>query len=439
MKSMKLLFVLLLSFSLIFAGCSSSKESSGGTESSSGTKSSGGTETSTEPAKEITLEFWNGFTGPDGADMKKIVDRFNKENAGKINIKTQTMPWGTFYDKIRTVVSQGKAPDVAIMHLDQIPGMASKNVLTELDSLAADLDMKEADFIPRVWQAGIYEGKRYAIPLDVHPLALYYNVDMLKDAGYNAPPTTYEELVAMSKAMTKGDQYGIAIPSLWPSQLIYFSSLYQHGGESVSADGLTPLYNSDQGVEALKKMVDLVFTHNVSPKDIQQDGEVTLFRQGKVAFHLNGIWMINGFKEQAGLNFATAPIPVFGNQKATWAGSHNFVIPKQKNEDPAKIQAAMTFVKYVTDNSLDWAKAGQIPAKNSVRDSAEFKALEHQANIAKQVDYLVFPPASPTYVDAWVPGEQAVTKAVLGQMQPKEALDEGADKGKKQAAAAAKK
>jgi multiple sugar transport system substrate-binding protein len=423
MKGVKLLLVFLLSFSLIAAGCSSKESASGGEGAAGG---------------EITLEFWNGFTGPDGADMKNIVDRFNKENEGSIKIKTQTMPWGTFYDKIRTVVSQGKAPDVAIMHLDQIPGMASKNVLTELDTLAADLQMVEEDFIPQVWQAGMYEGKRYAIPLDVHPLALYYNVDLLKKAGYDAPPTTYEEFVEMSKAMTKGDEWGFAMPTLWPSQLIYFSSLYQHGGESVSPDGLTPLYNSDAGVEALQKMVDLVFKHNVSPKDIQQDGEVTLFRQGKVGFHLNGIWMINGFKEQAGLNFATAPIPVFGDKKATWAGSHNFVLPKQKNEDPAKLQAAMKFVKYVTDNSLDWAKAGQIPAKNSVRDSDEFKALEHQANIAQQVEYIVFPPASPTYVDAWVPAEQAVNMALLGQKQPKEALDEAFEKGKKQAEAAKK-
>jgi multiple sugar transport system substrate-binding protein len=425
MKSIKLSLVLLLSFALVFAGCSSSKDSSGTGE--------------TGETGLITLDFWNGFTGPDGADMKKIVDQFNKENEGKIAIKTQTMPWGTFYDKIRTVVSQGKAPDVAIMHLDQVAGMASKNILTELDGLAADIELTEGDFIPQVWDAGIYEDKRYAIPLDVHPLALYYNVDLLKAAGYDAPPTTYDEFVEMSKAMTKGDQWGFAMPTLWPSQLIYFSSLYQHGGESVSADGLTPLYNSDAGVEALQKMVDLTFKHQVSPKDIQQDGEVTLFRQGKVAFHMNGIWMINGFKEQEGLNFATAPIPVLGDKKATWAGSHNFVLPKQKNEDPARLAAAMKFVKYVTDNSLDWAKAGQIPAKNSVRDSDEFKALEHQANIAKQVEYLVFPPSSPTYVDAWVPGEQAVTVALLGQKEPKAALDEAFEKGKKQAEAAAKK
>ncbi|MFN7252640.1 MAG: ABC transporter substrate-binding protein [Anaerobacillus sp.] len=432
MKKMKWFLFLLLSITVILAACSNSKESGKTDDVDSGEKEKN------EPvsAEVISLNFWNGFTGPDGEDMKKIVDQFNQEFAGEINVKTETMQWGVFYDKIRTVVTQGQAPDVAIMHLDQMPGMARNGILYELDELAKDLDMTEEEFIPAVWNAGVYEDKRYAIPLDVHPIALYYNVDLLNEAGYDAPPTTWDEFLEMSQAMTKDDQYGFAMPVLWPSQLIYFSALYQHGGESVSPDGLEPLYNSEAGIEALQKLTDLVHKYKVSPTDIQQDGEVTLFRQGKVGFHMNGIWMINGFVEQDGLNFATAPIPTMGDTKAAWAGSHNFVLPKQKKDDPAKQQAAMKFIKYVADNSLEWAKAGQIPAKNSVNQSAEFLALEHQANIAKQSPYLVFAPASPTYVEAWVPAEEGVQLAILGQKTPEAALNDAADRGRKEAAAA---
>ncbi|MGB8955136.1 MAG: ABC transporter substrate-binding protein [Tumebacillaceae bacterium] len=416
----------LLGASLLMTACSNDKDASA--------PAAGG---------EITLEFWNGFTGPDGNDMKKIVDAFNQENDGKIEVKTQTMKWDQFYDKIRTVVSSGNAPDVAVMHLDQMPRMASKGVLTPLDDLLADANLKKEDFIPQVWDAGIYEGKRYSVPLDVHPIALYYNVDLLKKAGFDKPPATLEDFVKIGKATTMDtngdgtpDQWGFGMPTLWPSQLMYYSALRQFGGESVTPDGKTALYNDEKGVKALQTLVDIVQKDKISPEKIQQDGEVTLFRQGKLAMTINGIWMINGFKEQKDLNFAAAPIPQFGDTKATWANSHNFVIPKQKKEDPQKTKAAMQFINYVTSHSLDWAKAGQIPAKNSVRDSAEFKALKEQSAIAEQVPYLVFPPASPTYVDVWVPAEQAVNKALLGQMQPKPALDEAKDKGEKAAKAA---
>jgi len=424
----KVMMASVLTGSLVLAGCSSDTKD---------TASEG------DSAGKVTLEFWNGFTGPDGNDMKKIVDEFNQKNAGKIEVKTQTMKWDQFYDKIRTVVSSGNAPDVAVMHLDQMPRMASKGLLTPLDELVKDADLKKEDFIPQVWEAGLYEGKRYSVPLDVHPIALYYNVDLLKKEGIEKPPATLEEFVKVAKATTKDtdgdgkiDQWGFGMPTLWPSQLMFYSAIRQNGGESVSPDGTKALYNDEKGVKSLQTFVDFIYKDKISPEKIQQDGEVTLFRQGKMAMTINGIWMINGFKEQQGLNFAAAPIPQFGEQKATWAGSHNFVIPKQKKEDKAKTEAAAEFIKYVTSNSMAWAKAGQIPAKNSVRDSADFKALKEQSAIAEQVPYLVFPPASPTYVDVWVPAEQGVNKALLGQMQPKQALDEAKDKGEKAAKAA---
>ncbi|PTX64433.1 multiple sugar transport system substrate-binding protein [Melghirimyces profundicolus] len=390
----------------------------------------------------VTLTFWNGFTGPDGKNMKEIVDQFNKEHKGKIHVKMEAIPWDNFYDKIRTVVASGKAPDVAAMHLDQVPRMANKGVLTPLDGHLEKVDLKKEDFLPEVWEAGVYEDKRYGIPLDVHPIGLYYNVELLKEAGFDKPPTNLKEFLEVAKATTKDtdgdgkiDQWGFGMPTLWPAQMIFFSNLHQFGGEAVSSDGTKALYNSEEGEKTLQLMKDMIFKYKVSPKNIQQDGENTLFRQGKMAMHINGIWMINGLKEQKGLKFAAAPLPQFGDQKATWASSHNLVLPKQRDEDPKKTEAAMTFVDYVTENSLAWAKAGQIPARNSVRESDEFKALKEQSQFAKQVDYLKFHNPTPTFVDVWSPTEQAINKVLLGQKEPEEALNQAAKKGEKMAEA----
>lgn len=30
----------------------------------------------------VTIRFWNGFTGPDGRTMLRLVQRFNRENRG---------------------------------------------------------------------------------------------------------------------------------------------------------------------------------------------------------------------------------------------------------------------------------------------------------------------------------------------------------------------
>ncbi|WP_236634690.1 ABC transporter substrate-binding protein [Alteribacter lacisalsi] len=385
---------------------------------------------------DITLEFWNGFTGPDGEDIAQIIAAFNEENEGEIAVRTQTMPWDNFYDQYRTVVTAGEAPDIAIMHLDQVAGYARYDLLTPLDELFEGVGLEEDDFIPEVWNAGVYEDSRYAIPLDVHPLTLFYNVDLLEEAGYSEPPETYDELVEMSLAVQDAtDSYGIAMPVYWPSNMIFYSSLVSHGGDTVSEDGMTALYNSPEGEEALQKMVDLVYEHEVSPSDVQQDGEVTLFRQGNSAFHLNGIWMTAGFEDQDGLNFAAAPVPSFGGEEGVWAGSHNFVLPVQQDEDPERQEAAMKFIEYVSENSLQWAKAGQVPASYSVLESDEFRELEHQYNASQQT--FIFPPATPFYADTWGPTGPAVDEAMLGQLDPAEALDRAAREGEANAEDAA--
>lgn len=433
MKRFTSLFFVVIGSMLILAGCNEPEQPGSNASGETDANENAANETTEETPgnvgdADITLDFWNGFTGPDGEDIARIIADFNELHEGDIAIRTQTMPWDNFYDQYRTVVSSGEAPDIAVMHLDSIAGYARNDLLTPLDELAADIGLVEEDFISEVWEAGEYEGSRYGIPLDVHPLALFYNVDLLEAAGYSEPPSTYDELLEMSLAVQEEtDAHGIAMPVFWPSNMIFYSSLMSHGGESVSEDGLTPLYNSPEGEEALQKMVDLVYEHEVSPSDVQADGEVTLFRQGNSAFHINGIWMIAGFEEQDGLNFAAAPVPQFGEEEGVWAGSHNFVLPQQQEEDPERQEASMKFIQYVSENSIEWAKAGQIPATYTVLESDEFQELEHQYNISQQT--FIFPPASPFYGDAWGPTGPAVDEAMLGQLEPAEALERAAREG----------
>ncbi|MEZ0536821.1 ABC transporter substrate-binding protein [Caldicellulosiruptoraceae bacterium PP1] len=394
---------------------------------------------SAKAAGPIQLEFWNGFTGPDGKGIAKLVDIFNQKYQGKIQVKMQVMQWGAYYDKIVTAVVSGKAPDIGIMHLDSIAKYANKGILLPLDEFASKLKLSENDFIPVVWKAGIINGKRYGIPLDVHPLALYYNVDLLKQAGYDHPPANREEFLDLAKKCTKDtdgdgkiDQWGFAMPPGWPSSQIYWAYLHQFGGKAFD-DYLKitkPLFNSKEGIEALQFLVDTIFKYKISPANIQQDGEVTLFKQGKLAMQLNGIWMIQGYKEQKGLNFMTAPVPQIGPKKATWAGSHNFVVFKKKDFNSKK-DAIFKFIDFISRNSFEWAKAGQVPARNSVRFSKAFATLKEQYEIAKQADYIVFPPMSPISGDVMGPLGEAVNLAVLGKKTPKQALDEAAVKVEK--------
>jgi multiple sugar transport system substrate-binding protein len=116
------------------------------------------------------------------------------------------------------------------------------------------------------------------------------------------------------------------------------------------------------------------------------------------------------------------------------------VVTSQAQKDPNKLQAAKVFISWISDHSIDWAKAGQIAARASVRESPEFQALEVQNIAAQQLDYVKFPPAVPGIGEVTAPTwELAVNEAVLGKKSPKAALDEANSKANELLAANKKK
>ena len=120
----------------------------------------------------VALTFWNGFTGGDGPVMKSLVDKFNSANPN-IKVTMNVYEWADYYQKVPAAVSTGNGPDLGIMHVDQVATNAARGVVLPLDDLAKSLQLTEGDFSPPVWQAGVYNAKRYAIPLDVHPLGIF--------------------------------------------------------------------------------------------------------------------------------------------------------------------------------------------------------------------------------------------------------------------------
>ena len=382
----------------------------------------------------VSLAFWNGFTGGDGPFMRKLVDQFNGEHQN-IKVSMNVLQWADFYPKVPTAVTSGNGPDIAIMHIDQLATNAARRVIIPVDEVATVLELQQDDFAPAVWQAGVWQEKRYGIPLDVHPLLLYYNRALTQRAGLGA---SFRRLT-LGALQIEGAQNPFWVTSTWPAHLMWWSLIHQFGGTPYSEDGSQAQFNSDAGVEALTWQVDNI-QQGYSPKNVANDAQAVAFRQGKNALTWDGIWMMNEWAKVKNLEWGAAPLPQIGSQPAVWASSHNFVVTSQAQKDPNKLQASKVFISWISDHSIDWAKAGQIPARASVRETPEFQELEVQNIAAQQLDYVKFPPAVPGIGEVTAPTfELAVNEAVLGKKSPKAALDEATSKANELLAANKKK
>jgi multiple sugar transport system substrate-binding protein len=380
----------------------------------------------------VALQFWNGFTGGDGPIMKQLVDKFNSEHPN-IKVTMNTQQWADYYAKLPSAVSSGKGPEIAIMHVDSVATNAARRVIQPLDDVAEGLGLDEADFAPVPWQAGIYNEQRYAIPLDVHPLGFYYNKSVMEKAGLDPekPPMTADEYMsALDTLKGKGIEGHWASPFPFTGSLTVQSLVWQYGGSLFSEDASAATWADEAGVKALTWFTDLV-KNGHSPGKIAQDADWVALQNGKTAFNWNGIWFVNTLTEGKGKDLGVAELPNIGGTPGVWAGSHQFVLPTLKTPDDNKSQAARVFLNWISQQSLEWAKAGQVPARNEVRDSAEFKALTSQATLGAQIDAVHFAPSIPGIQDAYLEWEKALNEAVLGTKQPQAALSDAAGRADK--------
>jgi multiple sugar transport system substrate-binding protein len=396
------------------------------TPGTTGTTTTGGGMTLPGSCSAVSINYWNSFSGPDGQVMQKMVDEFNAANPNiKVNSNTTQGVSGDYDTQLDTAQASGNLPEVAIINEDKVATRAYRNTLRPLDDMMTNWGIDASDYPAVAWDTGATAGKRYGIPLSFVAMTMYYNNDMLKAAGMTAPPANKEDFEKAAAAMTANGKNGFLITTAFPVQQIFQQLLHQFGGSEFSADGSKATWNSDAGVQALTWMKEA--NDKYGQPNLEVDAELNAFKAGNVGMIWNGIWQLSSVTG-TGVSFdgkAAAP-PQIGSQPAVWAGGTFLTMPSQKNPDECKDAASGIFIKYLVDNSIEWATAGNIPASNKARNSSEFMAIP-QSVLAKAVENPVFPPPIPGIGDAFAPLGNAVGSVMAGtETDIKKALDSSA-------------
>lgn len=89
-------------------------------------------------------------------------------------------------------------------------------------------------------------------------------------------------------------------------------------------------------------------------------------------------------------------------------------------------EAAWRFIRFLSDNSLDWAEGGQVPVRRSLRDTDRFRNLHAQYQFARQLDYGVYFPPTPFVFEYFAEFDLALERALRGRETPRAALNRAA-------------
>lgn len=316
---------------------------------------------------KIVLDFWNGFTGPDGPALQQVVDDFNASQ-DEIEVKTNIMPWDTLYQKVLTSVASDGGPDIIAMSASRIPQFADEGLFMPVDDYYENADNDSAALAEAAVEASIYDGQNYGVPVNYAPMMMYYNKDLFTAAGLDpeAPPATWDEFAAMVPQLSKdenGDgkpeQYAIALAD-HETVPIFPSLLWGTGGGIVSEDGSTSTLGDPETIEALEFWVSLVTEQQASPIGLSGADADKLFQTGKAAIEIVGPWMTTGFDE-AGLNYGLAKPFAGPSDDAVLADVVSMGVPSNASEDVKN--AAYEFFAFWNspEGQITWANGSGFP------------------------------------------------------------------------------
>lgn len=334
-----------------------------------------------------TLTYWASNQGASIEVDKKVLqpelDKFEKETG--IKVKLEVVPWADLLNRILTATTSGQGPDVLNIGNTWSASLQSSGALLPFDAKNFDSIGGKSRFVDSaLGSTGVQGQDPAAVPLYSMAYALYYNKKMFQDAGIAKPPTTWDEVAAAGKKLSKGGKWGIGVEGSNLSNNIHqvFVLAKQHGADFFTADGKAD-FTSEGAVAAVKQYVDLMATEKiVAPGNAEyaQNQSLSDFAKDKTGMVL---WQTASatFKSQ-GMNedeWGVAPAPVPSGKPGTGAQTNSMVagINLAVFKNTKNLDGSLKFVKFMTGDKeqILLNKAyGSIPSVKTAQQDPAFDA-----------------------------------------------------------------
>jgi arabinogalactan oligomer / maltooligosaccharide transport system substrate-binding protein len=322
----------------------------------------------------VTITWWDTSNATNEAPTyKALIKDFEKANP-KIKVKYVNVPFDDAQNKFQTAAGSKGAPDVIRAEVGWTASWAKSQFLTPLDGTAALKD--SSDFDPKLLKQAGYRGKTYGAPIVTDTLGLMWNKALLKKAGYDKPPATWDELKKVAKAV-KAEAHA---DGFWLNNATYYELpfLFGEGTDMVDAANKKITVASPEAVKGVETSRSLLAAPGVAKLDVTTDAYAHMqdaFVNGKVAMIVQGPWELtniykgSAFKDKANLGISDVPAGSTGKAGAP-TGGHNLSVYAGSPKD--KQQAAMKFTGWMTSGPTQAKialKNGTLPTRASAYTS----------------------------------------------------------------------
>ena len=383
--------------STLLVGCGNSAGSADAPAADSSESGDSAATASSDGAEEITWMFWDDLNATEdliSLGYKDVVDRFNKDYEGKYHVTPITTNLEEYYTKLNALVASNETPDCFIVspgpNLDVYvePGVAAD--LT--DDLKADGWLDTFNGGEGAFSQQTYDGKIYAVPLNIAAACVFYNTEMFEKAGISTMPTDWDSFIdACDKLQAAGyTPLSISAGTAWCLSMLAGYLCDAEGVDLDAIDAGTAHWTDANVVAAANKMLELSKYFQPTAAGDTNDVATANFYNEEAAMLIQGSWAI------AQINGSN---PDFEDKCGVFAfpGTNGRVIAKSDSlamsANTKHKDAVLAFMKYFTDDTAQKYTAevgGKIPVTK-----VDYDADKAPAQLAYVMD--VFSNASSTF------------------------------------------
>ena len=293
---------------------------------------------------EITYGLWDQ-TQVEAIDAN--IAAFN-EVYPNIDVNVNVTPWDSYWPKLQTQASSDTLPDLFWMNG---PNFQTYGAAGKLEPITGEVDAKAID--PANYPEALnnlytIDSVQYGVPKDYDTIALWYNTAIFEQAGVAVPTDdwTWEDFSsaasAISTALAGSGVYGAA--GGMDGQTTYYNTIFQAGGEVISADGTASGYDTPEAEAGLQFWTDLIQS-GASPS-IQQLSDtpaIQWFTSGKLGMLWSGSWSRTAIADSEFADVINvAALPHGAEQATVIHGVSNVVAANSENKQAA--QALQVFL-----------------------------------------------------------------------------------------------
>jgi multiple sugar transport system substrate-binding protein len=316
----------------------------------------------------------------------KLLPEFEQKTGIKVNY--EIVPYENTREKqVLSFTGGGGELTMALVDLVWIGEFAENGWIDPVETFSGDAtitdpNLKLEGFFPLLLDAfGSWGGKVYGLPFDNYSGLLFYNSCMLKEAGFDGPPKTWDELKDVyGPKLTQGDKYAFALQSLrgeTQSADSFMRVLWPFGGSLLDKDFKSNLM-SPESQKGLQFRQDLMKYMPQGIVSYDHAEAVNALAQGQVAMITEWSAFYGTLTDPAtsklGDCLAVAPEPEGPAGRLPALGGFSLAVASQASEEQKK--ATWLFIQWATSEEIAraYVEAGGVSGRMSIYEQDDIKA-----------------------------------------------------------------